>query len=737
MKTKIATLLLCLLLLASIFGMVACEFSESTSTPTTSTEESGTEVNATIMAVYEQATALGYEGSLEEFLALVQGKDGEKGEQGEAGKDGVDGVGISKAEIIDGELVLTYTDGTSVNLGKVVGEDGKDGVDGAPGKDGADGEDGVDGAPGKDGEDGENGQDGVPGKDGEDGAPGKDGEDGEDGRGIERTEINANGELIIYYTDGTFVNLGKVVGEDGKDGVDGAPGKDGEDGKDGQDGANGTACEHTYGEWIEELAPTCESIGYNTRTCSTCGVVEYEFISEKGHELEILEVKVDTCEERKVMYYCTVCATVKYIEEAPTADHNFVDYVCTVCGEYDVTPDEYFMFFLRPDGTYAVTAKDKGDIPTVVVLPSTYNDKPVTEIDTYAFSGSQSLTKIIISNNINSIGSDAFYNCRKLTEVIIPNSVTSIGHFVFYDCGALSKVNYLGTIDEWAQIEFGTIESNPTYYAHNLYINNELVTNANLANVTKISPYAFVRCADITSLNIPNTVTEIGESAFGNCRGFSELTIPSSVIKIEESAFSYCGSLVKVNYTGTIDQWAQIKFGNIGSNPTSISKNLYINDVLVIEATLTTATLISDYAFYFCTDIASVTIGDYVTSIGRYAFGCCYGLKKIKLPKNLTELSDYMFSSCKSLTEIIIPDSVTSIGWEAFFNCSSLKTVYYYGTEEDWNKISIGSGNSNLTDATRYYYSESEPGLNAEGTAYDGDYWYYNENGEPTPWIKP
>ena len=57
------------------------------------------------------------------------------------------GTGFIKAEINDaGELVFTYSDGTTENLGVVVGADGKDGAngsDGADGKDGTDGQDGV------------------------------------------------------------------------------------------------------------------------------------------------------------------------------------------------------------------------------------------------------------------------------------------------------------------------------------------------------------------------------------------------------------------------------------------------------------------------------------------------------------------------------------------------------------------------------------------------------------------
>ena len=53
-------------------------------------------------------------------------------------------------------------------------------------------------------------------------------------------DINANGELILVYGDGTEQNLGVVVGKDGADGKDGMDGKDGADGKDGTNGKDGT-----------------------------------------------------------------------------------------------------------------------------------------------------------------------------------------------------------------------------------------------------------------------------------------------------------------------------------------------------------------------------------------------------------------------------------------------------------------------------------------------------------------
>lgn len=53
-------------------------------------------------------------------------------EGGGTGAPGADGRGISSAKVnSSGELVLTYTDGTTSNVGKVVGSDGEDGEDGA------------------------------------------------------------------------------------------------------------------------------------------------------------------------------------------------------------------------------------------------------------------------------------------------------------------------------------------------------------------------------------------------------------------------------------------------------------------------------------------------------------------------------------------------------------------------------------------------------------------------------
>ena len=227
------------------------------------------------------------------------------------------------------------------------GQDGKDGADGVNGKDGVSGKDGADGQAievrrsesavqwryaggqwqdlvalsditgpaGMNGEKGETGQDGTNGKTPEfrvengalqwryagdavwlnlydltalKGSDGKDGTDGADGVGISKTEINASGELLITYTSGVTVNLGKVVGEDGRDGMDGTNGKDGTDGTDGKDGA----CPgYFYATGVTGDRTLDRPIGFSVKTQSG-GLVYYDWSTnsitlKKGHTYNV------------------------------------------------------------------------------------------------------------------------------------------------------------------------------------------------------------------------------------------------------------------------------------------------------------------------------------------------------------------------------------------------------------------------------------------------------------------
>lgn len=75
-------------------------------------------------SAYEIAVENGFEGTVEEWLESLVGA---KGDPGVKGDPGTDGKSITSTEINEsGELVLTYSDGSTDNVGSVKGKNGTD-----------------------------------------------------------------------------------------------------------------------------------------------------------------------------------------------------------------------------------------------------------------------------------------------------------------------------------------------------------------------------------------------------------------------------------------------------------------------------------------------------------------------------------------------------------------------------------------------------------------------------------
>lgn len=135
----------------------------------------------------------------------ADGSDGKDGQDGRDGKDGEDGKdGLTPYIGSNGNWWIGTTD-TGI---KAAGTNGADGKDGANGKNGTNGKDGADGVGIADIKLNENGELIVTLTDSTVNNLGK--VKGEDGVGISGVSINENGELIVTLTDGTELNAGAV-----------------------------------------------------------------------------------------------------------------------------------------------------------------------------------------------------------------------------------------------------------------------------------------------------------------------------------------------------------------------------------------------------------------------------------------------------------------------------------------------------------------------------------------------
>ena len=152
----------------------------------------------------------------------------------------------------------------------------------------------------------------------------------------------------------------------------------------------------------------------------------------------------------------------------------------------------------------------------------------------------------------------------------------------------------------------------------------------------------------------------------------------------------------KVNgiYYGKNGDGKTVYVTNKDTNYNSYSGSVVIPSTVTYSGTTYSVTKIGEKAFYNCSGLTSVTIGNSVTSIGYDAFYNCSGLKSVTIPNSVTSIGQSAFAYCRALTSVTIPNSVTTIGSSAFYNCSGLTKVEISDIAA-WCKISFGNLYSN------------------------------------------
>ena len=291
------------------------------------------------------------------------------------------------------------------------------------------------------------------------------------------------------------------------------------------------------------------------------------------------------------------------------------------------------------DYSYDSPACDNSNIKKVVI------EEDVTSIGDSAFSYCSSLTDITIPGSVTSIGNDAFSWCTSLTGITIPSSVTSIGNGAFSGCSSLTDI---------------TIPS----------------------SVTSIGESAFESCTDLTNITIPKSVTSIGSNVFDGCTALTEVLLEGGSTLTSENFGEVANKVVirwnedNLTWTLTADGTLAIsgtgamKEYGAGSSPAAQKKDSVKK--VVIEDGITN---IVDFAFFDCTVLESIEIPGSVASIGNFAFCSCIRLTDITIPGSVTSIGDYAFLNCTGLTSINIPEGVTSIGNYAFMSCDGLTSI--------------------------------------------------------------
>lgn len=344
---------------------------------------------------------------------------------------------------------------------------------------------------------------------------------------------------------------------------------------------------HDYGEYQVTTAPTCTETGVETRYCQRQGCTHSEprTICATGHTPSE-EYASDGANHWKT---CQTC-NAKLAETE--AEHTYGnDNRCTACGKLFT----FKMSFMQDPQTYCVLGLNE-DLENVVI-PATYRGYAVTRIGVEAFKGNQTMKTITIPASINSILKDAFASC----------SLTL-------------STNFLGTLDQWVNIDFKSCMSSPlapvsTYKPFSgydssyiyflddntntkLYVGGELVTKIEQSdNITNVNQFALTGYKYLTSVYLcapsaEETNPYIGMCTFSSCENISTVTLMGNGKNtIRPRAFYNCNitTLVIDNYY-------------------SISKWVFSCDTMK-TATLNVKYLYSE-SFTYVNNIETLTIGE-------------------------------------------------------------------------------------------------------------------------------
>ena len=237
---------------------------------------------------------------------------------------------------------------------------------------------------------------------------------------------------------------------------------------------------------------------------------------------------------------------------------------------------------------------------------------------------------------------------------------TKISPYAFTNCFNLSEITIpTGAGQDNSGIGYGTYVFNYCYNLKCVVIPKD---------ITKIEDAPFYQCSGLNKVSLPASITRILSSAFYNCYDLAAITIPHGVTEIGNNAFSTNLSLTSLIMPSTITNYG-----------TSVFSSCYGLKAITLTGNVTT---IGDYFFSNCYLLENAVLPSSLTSLGRNTFYSCYYLPAITIPSTVTSIGQYAINGAWSLTNLTKPSAVTSIAAIAFGNCYSLGEIHFKPTTQ-------------------------------------------------------
>lgn len=274
------------------------------------------------------------------------------------------------------------------------------------------------------------------------------------------------------------------------------------------------------------------------------------------------------------------------------------------------------------------------------------------------------VTKGIVKSGITHLGARTFVLAENLTSVELPEGLLSIGVSCFNQSG-LKSIQFPSTLQK---------------IDDNAFWRGQIAGDVHIPeSVTAIGKNVFNKCP-ITSVNLPEGLQVLGGGAFSETKLTEMPEIPES-ITVLDSTFQGCTDIKEVTIPSQVTDISGA-FAGTGISTVTIPyqvTNYYraFNgckslEKVVIESQSDTIPSggSAQGVFQNCTNLESVILPEWVTTIGNYAFSGCTSLKDTAFLKDVKNIGEFAFQNAGLSGNLVL--NATSIGYKAFINCVNL-----------------------------------------------------------------
>ncbi len=346
----------------------------------------------------------------------------------------------------------------------------------------------------------------------------------------------------------------------------------------------------------------------------------------------------------------------------------------------------------------------------------------------------QAIRFVVIGEGVTSVGNSAFWKCKNLVSVSLPSTLRSIGKWAFMECESLEHIplpDGLEKIGGLAFAESGLVDidipGGVSFYDEGQFRNCPSLKHVRLKDgVTEVADYMFIGSEALSEVVLSGSLTQIGKQAFYDT-AVEHISLPEGLVRIEKEAFrgTPLTEIVIPDSVVTIEEGAfesceEMTYAKLPAEIKKLPKDCFFYCRKLSDAALPQSLVeLGDLAFCSCA-IPSITIPETLTKIGSNAFaGCpltevfipgtvktvesgafsgCKDLIAVTVEDGVEELGGgiygHVFMACSSLVSVSLPGSLKSVGFQSFDDCVSLQSIYFDGTEEQWNNVFYGSGTS-------------------------------------------